>query len=189
MGLVLAAFCVPGLGQSQDRFALSARQVAQTLSEKGMQIDGDQVSLLANVVATEPNPVLDIFSVEPLGDQPPGEQSGTHVWVRVACHEPNICLPFYAAVTLPKETAGGTSNIANVSSAIRKAALKPNAVITMRAGAHATLMMDDDRSHIQIAVISLESGIAGHRIRVASPDHKRVFVAEVISAHLLRRSF
>jgi flagella basal body P-ring formation protein FlgA len=59
----------------------------------------------------------------------------------------------------------------------------------MRAGAHATLVMDDARSHIQVAVISLENGIAGHRIRVASLDHKQVYVAEVVSANLLKRSF
>jgi flagella basal body P-ring formation protein FlgA len=49
--------------------------------------------------------------------------------------------------------------------------------------------MDDDRAHIQIAVISLENGLAGHRIRVASPDHKQVYVAEVVNASLLRKSF
>jgi flagella basal body P-ring formation protein FlgA len=67
--------------------------------------------------------------------------------------------------------------------------LKPNVAITMRAGARATLVMDDDRAHIQIAVISLENGIAGHWIRVASPDHKQVYVAEVVNASLLRKSF
>jgi flagella basal body P-ring formation protein FlgA len=59
----------------------------------------------------------------------------------------------------------------------------------MRAGAHATLMMDDNRSHIQVTVISLENGVVGHRIRVASPDHKQVYVAEVVSSSLLKGSF
>ena len=61
--------------------------------------------------------------------------------------------------------------------------------ITMRAGTHATLVMDDNRSHIQVAVISLENGIAGHRIHVASPDHKQIYVGEVVNANLLRGSF
>jgi flagella basal body P-ring formation protein FlgA len=67
--------------------------------------------------------------------------------------------------------------------------LNPNAVFTIRAGAHATMVMDDERAHIQVAVVSLENGIAGHRIRVASPDHKQIYVAEVVNANLLRRSF
>jgi len=50
-------------------------------------------------------------------------------------------------------------------------------------------VMDDGRSHIQVAVISLENGIAGHRIRVASPDHKQIYVAEVVGANLLKRSY
>jgi flagella basal body P-ring formation protein FlgA len=67
--------------------------------------------------------------------------------------------------------------------------LKSNTAIIMRTGAHATLVMDDARSHIQVTVISLENGIAGHRIHVASPDHKQVYVADVVSANLVRRSF
>jgi flagella basal body P-ring formation protein FlgA len=59
----------------------------------------------------------------------------------------------------------------------------------MRAGTHATLMMDDQRSQIQIAVISLENGMVGHRIHVASPDHKQTYVGEVVNARLLRGSF
>jgi flagella basal body P-ring formation protein FlgA len=79
-------------------------------------------------------------------------------------------------------------HVPNLSSA-SPAALKPKVVITMRAGAHATLLLDDDRSHIQIAVISLENGIAGHSIRVSTPDHKQVYVAEVVNASLLRKSY
>jgi len=59
----------------------------------------------------------------------------------------------------------------------------------MRAGAHATLEMNDARSRIQVAVSSLENGIAGHRIRVASLDYKHIYVAEVVSPNLLKRSY
>jgi len=189
VGLMLATMCVSGWGQSQDRFALTAQQVARTLSEKGTRIESKQVSLVANVVATEPNPVLDIRAVEPLGEPLPGEHSGTQSWVRVACHEPGTCLPFYAAVNWPAEPGGSASDAPNAAAAARKPVLKVNAVITIRVGTRAMLVMDDDRSHIQIAVITLENGMTGHTIRVASPDHKQVYVAEVVSAHLLRRSF
>jgi hypothetical protein len=136
------------------------------------------------VVANEPNPVLDVLSVEPIGDRWSGGHSGTHSWVKLGCHIPGACLPFYAVVSWPQEPAGRAID----TSIATPAALKPKA-ITMRAGAHATLLMDDDRSHIQIAVISLENGIAGHSIRVTSPDHKQVYVAEVVNASLLRKSY
>ncbi len=59
----------------------------------------------------------------------------------------------------------------------------------MRPGTHATMVMNDSRMQVQVSVISLESGIAGHKIRVESPDHKKIYVAEVVSANLLKRSF
>jgi len=51
------------------------------------------------------------------------------------------------------------------------------------------LEMDDNRSHIQVSVISLENGNAGDKIRVSSPDRKQVYTAEVIDANLLKRSY
>ena len=65
--LLMAAMGMPGWGQSQlqDRFALTAGQVARALCARGMQTTEEQVSLLTRVVATEPDPALDILSVEP----------------------------------------------------------------------------------------------------------------------------
>jgi hypothetical protein len=185
--LSIAAMSLTGWSQSQlqDRFALTADQVAQFVSKGGIEVAGDQVFLLANVVAKVPNPVLDVLSVEPLGDKWFGGRSGTHSWVKLGCHLPGECLPFYAVVSWPQEPAGRATH----KSIAPPAALKPKKVITMRAGTHATMLMDDDRSHIQIAVISLENGIAGHSIRVTSPDHKQVYVAEVVNASLLRKSY
>jgi hypothetical protein len=184
--LWMAAMTLQGWGQSQDRFALTARQVARTLADRGIQVADGQVSLAAKVVATEPFPVLDILSVEPLGDRQSAEQSKPRSWVKLACHLPGTCLPFYAIVSAP----GGRAS-SDVSTPVTpgNAMLQPNVGVAMRAGAHATLVMDDSRSHIQVAVISLESGMVGHRIRVASPDHKKVYVAEVVSASLVKGSF
>jgi hypothetical protein len=187
-GLLMTAMILPVWGESQPqgRFALTAGQIADTLSGKGMQVADRQVSLLANVVASEPHPLLDVLSVEPLGDRWNGQHAEQRSLVKLACHMPGMCLPFYAIVSW----AGGTAGSAAGSSSIAgNVALKPRATVTMRAGTHATLVMDDDRAHIQIAVVSLESGAVGHRIRVASPDHKQFYIGEVVSANLLKRSF
>jgi len=188
-GLLLATMSVPGWGQSQDWFALTAQQVERALQERGMPTAGMRVTLVANVVATEPNPVFDIRAVEPLGNSLTGKHTGTQSWVRVACHESGTCLPFYAFVSWTQQPAGSYPDSLNAAAAPMKAVFKTNAMITIRTGTHAMLVMDDSRLHIQIEVISLENGIAGHTIRVASPDHKQVYLAEVVSAHLLRRSF
>jgi len=189
VGLLLASMSVPGWGQSQDWFTLTAQQVERALQEKGIRTVGMQVTLVANVVATEPNPVFDIRAVEPPGNSLAGEHTGTQSWIRVACHESGTCLPFYALVSCAEHPAGSGSDSLNTASAARKAILNANAVITIRTGTHAMLVMDDSRSHIQIAVISLENGMTGHTVRVTSPDHKQVYLAEVVSAHLLRKSF
>jgi hypothetical protein len=186
--LLMASISLPGWGQSkpQDHFPLAPHQVAQSLSVNGVQVADEQVSLLAKVVATEPNPTLDILSVEPLGNRASSARSEAGSLVKLACHLPGRCLPFYAIVRWPDGTTGSPSG---ASFATGTGALKPNTVFTIRAGVHATMVMDDDRSHIQVAVVCLENGIAGHRIRVASPDHKQIYVAEVVNANLLRRSF
>jgi hypothetical protein len=107
----------------------------------------------------------------------------------MGCHLPGKCLPFYAIVSSLEPPFGVAANASHASAGINNSVSKANMDITMRAGTHATLVMDDNRSHIQVAVISLENGIAGHRIHVASPDHKQVYVGEVVNANLLRGSF
>jgi hypothetical protein len=172
---------------AQRSFALTTRQVAQALSSSGIRIAEPQVSLLARVVATDPNPALDILSVEPLDVQAAAKYPEARSRVKMACHQAGICLPFYVVVRFPEgtnELEGGASGASTGSEFLRSKGL-----ITIRAGAHATMRMDDGRSHIQVAVISLENGIAGHKIRVASPDHKHIYVAEVVGANLLKRSF
>jgi hypothetical protein len=181
----------PGWGQSQlqDRFALTAGQVALALSAGGIQTTERQVSLLTRVVATESSPALDVLSVEPLGRQLVGEHSPTRSRVRMGCHLPGKCLPFYAIVSSVEPPVGLAATASHAVAGINNSMSNAKMDITMRVGTHATLVMDDNRSHIQVAVISLENGIAGHRIHVASPDHKQVYVGEVVNANLLTGSF
>jgi hypothetical protein len=174
--------------QSQDCFALNPQQVARALSDRGMQIAQDHISLLANVVATEPHPVLDVLSFESLGIRWSSGHAEAHSLVKLGCHLPGKCLPFYAIVSWPEgTTAPGGGAGTPFASANNK--LKANAAITMRVGTHAMLEMDDQRSHVKVSVISLENGNAGDRIRVSSPDRKQVYTAEVIGANLLKRSY
>jgi hypothetical protein len=200
--LLMAAISAPGWGQSQsqDHFALTAGQVARALCERGIQTADKQVSLPARVVATEPEPILDILSVETLGEAPSAKHFQVRSRVKLACRLPGRCLPFYVIVSGP-ELAGEPATIASITSPIarnanasaspaaRNALLNASSDITMRAGTRAMLVMDDHRSHIQVTVISLENGIVGHRIRVASPDHKQMYFGEVVTASLLKGSF
>jgi hypothetical protein len=183
MGVAERAQC-----QLQNRYALTAAQVALAVSASGMQTTAEHVSLLTRVVATEPEPVLDVLSVETLGKGPLAEQSDVSLRVKLACHIQGKCLPFYAIVSSPPSTPR-SAIMPKGSPALSSTVWYAHSEITMRAGTHATLIMDDQRSHIQVAVVSLENGIVGHRIHVASPDHKQTYVGEVVNARLLRGSF
>ncbi len=191
--LLMVAMGLPWGGQSacqaQGRFPLTAHMVAQTLCGSGIQTADEQVTLLARVVASKPSPVLDILSVEPLDDRSWGKRRAARVLVKLACHVHGACLPFYSIVSRPDAEPESLPGARGVSPAAGYSALKSQNRIIMRPGAHAMLEMDDARMHVQVAVVSLESGIAGHRIRVESPDHKKIYVAEVVSANLLKRSF
>ena len=188
---LIVVLSMPGWGQPQlqDRFALTAGEVARALSESGMQTTEGQVSLLTRVVATESSPALDVLAVEPLVKQPVAEHSRNRSRVRLACHQPGECLPFYAIVSWSEPKAGSAATPSRPSPVPGDMMFTPKSEITMRAGTHAMLVMDDHRSHIQVAVISLENGMAGHRIRVSSPDHRQVYFGEVVTANLLKGSF
>jgi hypothetical protein len=165
------------------------QQIARTLTEKGIQTSDPQVTMLARVVATEPNPALDVLSVEMLDDRSAGQAAEARFRVKMACHLSGRCLPFYAVVRWPEETAGHEGNSSSSMRLPGNLVLRQNDAFTIRSGAHATLVMDYERAHIEVAVISLEDGMAGQKIRVASPNHRQVYVAEVVSANLLKRSF
>lgn len=187
--LLMAAMSLPAwvqsAAQAQGRFPLTERQVAQALSSNGIDTSDEQVTLLAKVVAAEPSPSLEVLSVEQLPGRSLGLHRGSRSLVKIGCHTVATCLPFYSIVNRPEAAPVSGS----VSPAAGTPALKQNTAIVMRAGTHATLVMNDARAHVEIAVVSLENGIAGHMIHVASPDRKKVYVAEVVSANLLKRSF
>lgn len=168
--------------RQQDHYAIGVSHVAQALSKRGVPIADNQVSLLANVTATSPQPALDVLSVEPFGDRAQGR-----TLVKLVCHEPRMCLPFYAVVSAAGVSGPGSAQTVGSPSAPLMA-LKPDAAIVIHAGARAMLIMDDERMHIRMVVVALENGVAGRTIRVASPDHKQFYQAQVIGANLLRRT-
>jgi hypothetical protein len=148
-----------------------------------------QVSLLARVVATEPNPALDVVSVEAFSKELVAGQSVVRSRVKLSCRLAGKCLPFFVIVSRSQPVAGSATSLSDGSPLDTNLSTSPHSQITMRAGSRATLVMDDERSQIRVAVISLQNGMAGHRIRVSSPDHKQIYFGEVVSASLLKGSF
>lgn len=189
--MVAAAWCgcTCASCQTPGRYPLTAHLVAQALSESGIQTADEQISMLASVVASEPAPVLDVMSIEPLGDRPMAGHNESRSLIKMGCRTAGVCLPFYSIVSKLGAPIQSAPSAPKIYSDMPATARRSASEIVIRAGAHATLMMDDARAHVEVSVVSLENGAAGRKIRVATPDHKQVYVAEVVSANLLKRSF
>jgi hypothetical protein len=174
--LILAAGAIPALAANATaREPISAAQVAGAISNAGVNISAQQVTLLADVAATTAEPTLVMESMERWGDH--------RMKVRMNCANAE-CVPFYVAIQWGTEPIPAAfANRAATGAGSAKAA--PGAVV-LRAGSTAILMLEGDHVHIQLPVVCLESGAVGQTIRVASKDHKQTFVAQVGDATLLK---
>ncbi len=96
-----------------------------------------------------------------------------------------MCLPFYAMVALP---AGDTAPLEGLRDAgkMKCVGMNHDSGFTIPAGAHATLVLEGSQSRIKIPVVALESGMAGTKIRIATPDRRNFYRAIVVGPDLLK---
>jgi hypothetical protein len=169
--------------QAQQHFPVTAQQVAHALELQGVDVADGQISLAASIVAESAEPQLQIEGVQPLRGGHSG--SGLRAEVRLSCAQPHDCIPFYAFVTLPDGT-----ELAEKSTSIHALFAKrvPALPVAIRAGGHATLIVETARMHIRVPVISLQNGAVGAQIHVTSPDHKQTYRATVLGPSLLSGS-
>lgn len=175
--VLLAALRANGLGAS-GHFPISRDQVAEAVRNAGIVATTDQVSFLADVVATSPSPILKVQSIESWGDH--------RLRVRCACSTSRECLPFFVSVNSNSAAQTLPNNDDHDSSGTHLPSAKPQTA-GVRSGSAATLLIEADHAHIQIPVICLESGAPGKTIRVSTTDHRRTYMAEVVTDSLLKR--
>jgi hypothetical protein len=161
----LAATALPALAATA-RVAINPTQVAGAISNAGIKISPEQVTLLADVVANQADPTLVVESMERWGDN--------RMKVRMNCAN-SECLPFFVAVQWGQNepTAAGFASRGAVGAS---SSVKP---IVLRAGSTATLILNSDHVHIKLPVVCLESGTVGQTIRVSSLDHRQTFTAQI----------
>ncbi len=176
---VLLVFTALPTFAASRRFPIRTELIASALSGIGIQVLPEQVTLLTNVVATTSAPRLTIRSMEKSSDH--------RIIVRLECNMPEECLPFFVSI------CPGDGNGVQQSSSKASSPQQPvpefnsrSKSFAIRSGSPATLLLDSDRVHIRLAVICLENGAAGQKIRVSSPDHRQVYTAEVIDGSLLK---
>jgi len=177
VGLAAAALALL-LAAEPESYSISPGQVARTLLQSGMQIKQGDVSLGANVVASKPDPEMRVLGFQPAAG--PGNRKT--LWIRIGCSQLGVCLPFYAAVAWNGDLAALPKAMRNAKTAHPDIGSPP----VIRAGTHATLVIADDRSRVELTVVALQNGYVGQVIRVASPDRREFFRAEVAGATLLK---
>jgi hypothetical protein len=138
------------------------------------------VTLLTDVVATSNAPRLKVRSMEKSGDH--------RLMVRFECENSEDCLPFYARIGFGGEHESQPSSSSLEIQSHDFGGGGHLKAVEMRVGSPATLLLDSARVHVSLAVVCLENGAVGQKIRVATGDRQRVFLAEVVSDKVLKGS-
>ena len=167
------------------RFPVTSDQVVAAMRERQLPIEGLHVIMPASITATLDHPNLEIESMTLL--------SPHSAQLKVACREHGVCLAFYASATWPAQSASvtlppglGHTDVQTGGAKLERVAARRDPAL--RAGSQATLMIEGDRLHIRLQVVSLQNGAAGDKVRVSTPDHRQTFTAEILSPTLLKGS-
>lgn len=166
---VLSAVAAPG------RYAITTELIAAAVSNNGVAISPEQITLLANVFASVARPQLHVMSVDRTENQ--------RTVIRLECAEPEQCLPFF--VTLRSDEGTNWQLAANAAHASSTPKTQPAAVV-VRSGSSTTLLLDGRHVHITLPVICLENGAAGQTIHVTSPDRRQSYLAQVANDGTLK---
>ncbi len=198
--LVLPAVAAPG------RNVITTAQVAAAISDMGMTVSAQQITLLSDAATRASVPSLKVQSMEPWGD--------LRMKVRMGCASLDQCLPFYVAVSRNPPSATNTVSLVSTSSpvspvlplsadAARPLSATPPATrpatplatplvtpqatnVVVKSGSSAVLLLDSNHVHIQLVVVCLENGSVGQTIRVASKDRRQKYTAEVCDGGVLK---
>jgi len=181
LALVVLTPAALGAAPPQARSSISTLQIAAAITGAGMDTSPAQVTLLSDVMATSPAPVLRVESMQPWGEH--------RMKVRMRCASSEQCLPFFVAVSRSASGAAQSATAASDPAANLNAAGRPEAKnYTVHAGSAATLLLEGAHVHIRIAVVCLENGAPGQIIRVASKDHRQTYTAQVADGAFVRAS-
>jgi hypothetical protein len=159
-----------------EHYGISAALIAATISKSGVQVSEDQVTLLTQVVATTPAPILRIRSVEKLGND--------RLLARLECEKGDECLPFFVSL----QVGQGREAQAIAAARLLPADLLQRANVNstaLHAGSHVTLLLEGPHIHISIPAICLQGGAPGQTIRVSDMNRRLVYTAAVVDAFVV----
>lgn len=203
LALVLAAVipCASSSAQLRvrGRFAVTQaaaeKAIAEDLFHEETIVPGVEVRLLSSVVAFVPAAQLDVTGIKQVRQEASGSGRGVQLLVRFSCHVRSVCVPFYGRVSVPLDVS--LPAVLNVprhpaspsdTDTTHTTTARP-ARPTLQRGTHATLLLDDGRSQIELPVIALADAAVGESVRVASLDRRHIYTARTVSATQLKGEF
>lgn len=176
--MITALAVLPAAAQGR-RYSVTATQVAEAMTQKGILVSAGQVTLLSDVVASSGTPGLQVQSVN-VG-------TGNIAIARLACAPSTECVPFIVKIHL-NAAAAPSSPVENLESPLPASAPAQHlpASPAVRRNSQAVLLLLAPHMQIRIPVLCLENGSVGQTIRVTSPDHSKNFTAQVVGSGFLR---
>ena len=184
LGTVLAT--IPAAHAQAPRFSVTSEQVVAAMQGHSWRTEGVRVTLPAAITAAVADPKLGVAMASML--------TAHEARLRIVCRVPAACLPFYATATWPESVesvappSDGSAGIGERKTPASAADANESSAGRLRAGTSVTLLLEGERVHIQMQVVSLQGGTTGDKVRVATRDRKQTYVAEIVNPTLLRGS-
>jgi hypothetical protein len=164
-----------------ERIAIMPQDVVEALKQVGITAHSEQVGFLGDAPVGYGQVMLQVVDVERL--------AATTVRVRIQCVDGSRCVPFYILLRFKSADQVDQAVAAWLDNGPLAAHLyvsRDRGEWLVRAGSAATLVLEGQDLRISSPVICLENGRRGQRVRVMSPDHRRVGAAEVIEHGLVK---
>jgi hypothetical protein len=175
--MVLAALA-PCSAAVTERTPVSEERVLAALASVPLPGQKPQVQILSAVTIKAPAAVLQVAGIERWKDK--------DALVKFRCTK-GECLPFYVA--LHWQTFEQREMALAASSVKRTVGASVRQQLLVRAGQQATLITTNNKFKARTPIICLQAGTQGQKVRVATMDHKRIALAEVVDSGVLRGSF
>ena len=175
IALAFASMMSAAMSQTEVARTVSPTQrVADALALAGVVVGPHQIEFLSGIPNTREGANVRVVSVN---SSSPGTAK-----VKMRCQDNRECLPFYVLV---HEFDGVNLNRSTASAVPAATTTSKDAV---RAGDHATLVLETPDARMSFSVICLQSGVRGQHVRASSPDHRQFYDAEVVAPGMLKGS-
>jgi hypothetical protein len=176
---ILLAATASGAQTSSERTQVSEDRVVTALRFFRLPVEKSQVQLLSDVATKSRAGILQVVEVERWNDH--------DALVKFRCANLGDCLPFFVALHWPTSEDRDLALAASHRNGIVRAGVRKEMLV--RAGQKATLVIPNNKFNATTPIICLQAGSQGQKVRVATLDHKKIALAEVIDNGVLRGSF